>query len=373
MADIKPKNIHDVIIVGAGPAGLMAARELEKGGIDYLVIDKKAKIGIPLKCAGAISDREFRRFFGDDRFDFIQNKIYKQEVIYGNFRKILYVNGLKLNRPRFEEWLARDLNIELECGLRDLTVNTDSVEIETNKGIFISRLAILSYGCNFSIQKKLGLVKKCPKIMVGFGGTCSNYNLDAGTFYYYLDEDYLQFLWVFPESKETANVGIMEFPGQDASEIKMSTILKERLKNFGLSPNFISYYGGLIPCSGPIQKTYSDRILVCGDAAGHVFAGTGEGIRYALQSGIFAANTAIEGLLRGRFDRLFLRQYEDMWKHNFGKNMNAGVTLFQFLTIAHRLRAKKHLLRYFSESQLTGFFLNGAVPLRAKIISLLPK
>jgi digeranylgeranylglycerophospholipid reductase len=41
---------YDVIIIGAGPAGVMAARELEKNNVNYLVMEAKAKIGIPLRC-----------------------------------------------------------------------------------------------------------------------------------------------------------------------------------------------------------------------------------------------------------------------------------------------------------------------------------
>ena len=40
----------DVIIIGAGPAGLMAARELEKNEVNYLIIEAKRRIGFPLKC-----------------------------------------------------------------------------------------------------------------------------------------------------------------------------------------------------------------------------------------------------------------------------------------------------------------------------------
>ena len=43
-------QIHDVIIVGAGPAGLMAARELDANNVNYLIIDAKSRIDSILKC-----------------------------------------------------------------------------------------------------------------------------------------------------------------------------------------------------------------------------------------------------------------------------------------------------------------------------------
>ncbi len=363
------KKVYDVIIIGAGPAGLMAARELEKAGIDYLVIDKKSKIGYPLKCAGAIAEKEFRRFFGEGEFDFIQNKISRQEIICENIHKVLLINSLKIDRMRFEEWLSKDLNIELECGVTDLSIQDDFVKITADKGIICSRFVILSYGCHFTIQKKLGLLEKEPRMMLGFGAICRDYHLDPNTFYYFLDKDFFQYLWVFPESKENANVGIMELPGPDTSQETMSIILKNRLKKIGLSPVFISYYGGLIPYDGPIRKTYGDRILVCGDAAGQVFAGTGEGIRYALQSGIYAAKTVLGGLRQDKFDGHFLSQYEDAWREDFSRHMHAGIALFKFISMAHKWQVKKYLLKSFSESQLTKFFLDGIIPWQARIIS----
>ena len=38
-------QIYVVVIIGAGPAGLIAARELEKNNVNYLVIEAKGKIG----------------------------------------------------------------------------------------------------------------------------------------------------------------------------------------------------------------------------------------------------------------------------------------------------------------------------------------
>jgi digeranylgeranylglycerophospholipid reductase len=43
-------KLYDTIVIGAGPAGLMAARELERNEIDYLILEAKARVGYPVKC-----------------------------------------------------------------------------------------------------------------------------------------------------------------------------------------------------------------------------------------------------------------------------------------------------------------------------------
>jgi len=44
-----------ILIVGGGPAGGMAAKWCAKGGLDTLLIEKKAEIGAPLRCAEGVS------------------------------------------------------------------------------------------------------------------------------------------------------------------------------------------------------------------------------------------------------------------------------------------------------------------------------
>ncbi len=56
-------QIYDVLIIGAGPAGLMAARELEKNNVNYLVIEAKGKIGSPLKCGEITRKDTFLELF----------------------------------------------------------------------------------------------------------------------------------------------------------------------------------------------------------------------------------------------------------------------------------------------------------------------
>ena len=74
----------------------------------------------------------------------------------------------------------------------------------------------------------------------------------------------------------------------------------------------------MLPLSGPIKRTYTDRILVTGDAAGFVSPLSGDGLYYAVSSGKFAAKTAIEALKAGRYDRKILKTYQEQWQNAWG-------------------------------------------------------
>ena len=47
----------DIVIVGAGPGGSMAAKFCAAGGLDTILIEKKAEIGAPLRCAEGVSKK----------------------------------------------------------------------------------------------------------------------------------------------------------------------------------------------------------------------------------------------------------------------------------------------------------------------------
>ena len=74
----------------------------------------------------------------------------------------------------------------------------------------------------------------------------------------------------------------------------------------------------------PLARTYADKVLVAGDAAGMAKPTTGGGIYYALLSGELATETAGEALAADDLSARQLRAYEKRWKALFGKEMRVG-------------------------------------------------
>ncbi len=134
--------------------------------------------------------------------------------------------------------------------------------------------------------------------------------------------------WVFPK-KNHLNLGICAFKysqQQSIDKINLENVFKDyirTLKESKIIPDnleSINIKRGQLPLY-PLEKTYSDRIILCGDAAGFINPYSGEGIYYAMSSGEIAARVIIDALRSGKTDERFLSKYEKIWKNDFGRDL----------------------------------------------------
>lgn len=364
---------YDAVIIGAGPAGLMAARELANKNINFLVIDSKKEIGLPLKCGEGIRRNGFLELFGQDDYDFIKNKTSKMLVYAGETKKILHIDYLMLDRPKFEKWLALPIKnkIRLNTKCEDITKKEDCLEIITDKGKINADLVILAYGCDYRIQEKFGLIKEKPVLVPCYGGIFDNHKLAVDTIHFFIDADNSAVLWIFPKNKDEANAGIEIFSG---SKQNIKLLFSRLLKKYNLKLKCKKNFSGIFPNNSPIKKTYSDNLLVCGDAAGQVYAGSGEGIYFALKSGELAGKAAAEAISKRNYSGSFLKKYETNWKKSFGKQMKCGLLFSDLLLFGFKhKKLLKYLIKIPTENDLINLFMKGGIPIKARIIKILSK
>ena len=79
--------------------------------------------------------------------------------------------------------------------------------------------------------------------------------------------------------------------------------------------------GGALPLY-PLKKTYCNRVILIGDAAGVINPLTGEGIYYAMSSGEIAAEVVTEAIEAEDTSETFLSKYQTNWRKDFGKDLD---------------------------------------------------
>ena len=80
---------------------------------------------------------------------------------------------------------------------------------------------------------------------------------------------------------------------------------------------------GVIPLR-PLSKTYADRVLVVGEAAGQVKPTTGGGIYYGLLCADIAAGVLHQAFLAGNFSAAILSAYQKKWWARLNRELTIG-------------------------------------------------
>jgi len=178
--------MYDVIIIGCGQAGLMAARELNKTDADFICLDIRKRVGEPLQCGEGIGKRDFVEIFGRFDYPFVLNEISEHRLIYNGKQRGFYEPYFQIDKPAFERWLAKPVMSRIRCGVlcKDIIVNNDCVDVITAKGDFRTKLVIIATGPNHDLQKKLGLTGSNPRLVACYGGIYNGFKLDEKKFYF---------------------------------------------------------------------------------------------------------------------------------------------------------------------------------------------
>ena len=347
---------YDIVVIGAGPGGSVAARELAKRGRSVLLLEKREKIGYPVRCGEAstnLSDLESYGPIDEDCIETIINGIY----IYGPAGVNIEVPkpgmGLMLNREKFDPLLAHlaeNDGVELVTLARAESVS-DVMGKEPNgyrtvrvvEGLgdaartseVRAKMVISAEGVEARIGRSLGL--KCLQAPTM---TCTGVDIQVQGLL--TKPDYLTFwqghdfindgyIWSFPKQKSNVtNFGAgFLFGGKHEKNILETT--QEWLDKLFPGSKVNKVVGGLVPVSSTLKSYILDRFALVGDAAHHTNPLTGGGIAAAMRAGRYCANTVHQGLECGNLSKAFLKNYENTCYLKFGSTHNFEFKFRKFL------------------------------------------
>ena len=322
---MKPITCH-ILVIGAGPAGSSAAISAAKKGMDILVVEQRAKIGVPVQCAEYIPALLVGKL--NLGTGFVAQKVSQMRTIMPDGSCTdMAAPGFMIHRDRFDQTLAREAQ---KLGTKFL-LSARAVE-RTEDGSVVVK------------NRRTGkTVLVTPNVIIGADGPRSKSALWCGvsdrnllpavqykmalhspmnhTEVYLSPDFYGGYGWLFPKG-EMANVGL-GIKRQNASQGGIRALLDEfveKLKMDGkIKGKLLGSTGGLIPAS-PSESAVYGNILLAGDAAGHTHPITGAGIFAAVSAGRMAGNWAAKAIEENNLE--ILKKYDHEWRDLFGDTLN---------------------------------------------------
>ncbi|MGH9309715.1 MAG: NAD(P)/FAD-dependent oxidoreductase, partial [Vicinamibacterales bacterium] len=332
------------MVIGAGPAGLSAASALARERAAVLVLEEHGVVGDPVHCTGVLGLEAF------DELELPRHTICavaRTARFHGRDGRSVDVDGGRIaaavvDRGRFDRALSeRAVNdgATVVCGARVLKVAVGDRDVSA----FVeasgarpqqvrARVCILACGAQYRFNRQLGL--GIPRAYVQTAQIETAFT-PATVVEIDLNREIAPggFAWLVPFQRgdaHMARIGLMATEGAAGGFKRYTESIARRhgVATVGIRPRL-----KILPL-GPVKRTYTDRILAVGDAAGLAKPTTGGGIYYSLLSGLFAAETLTAALKHDRTDAGTLRAYETLWQARLGPELRAGLA---FRTLAARL------------------------------------
>jgi len=321
----------DVIVVGAGPAGLYSALLLAEEGFDVAVLEEHAVPGLPTHCTGVISDELSDLFKVPDSL--VLNRPQVCTVVSPGGAEVSFsAHGESIaviDRGQFDAELAqsaRRAGVELRTGFRvdQVSVASTRVSVGGSDARLDARACILACGVGYRLHRQLGL--GLPSMFLHSAQIETDANCAAAAVELHVGGEIAPegFAWLVPiarEGRPRMKIGLMA-RGHAAQHL--GRFLSRPNVARRVAPAARPHVRRRLLPLGPVGRTFGERIVAVGDAAGLTKPTTGGGIFYSLLSARLAAETLAEGLRRDQVSEGDLGVYETRWRARLGPHLRAS-------------------------------------------------
>ncbi|UCE74553.1 MAG: NAD(P)/FAD-dependent oxidoreductase [Methanomassiliicoccales archaeon] len=344
---------YDAVICGAGPSGSTAAKYMAEKGLKVVLLEKKS-FPRDKPCGGALRPSIIEEFdYVRDGIKKIPHSICLRAKMYSpslqNFieyrpgKAVMY----NIQRVHFDAMLAdlaRRSGAELRenAEVKSVSVKSNGCALQLKNGEEVEGNVILGAGGMHDpvakyLRKKEGLPERWPRSDIGLG-IVKEYEVgedfienrfgDEHTAYFHLKPNNLYgYTWTFSQVS-SLNIGFGTL-WNDAKKVNIKNVFAKYLdflKKEGLAPETLKLgrpKAGLVPLKGGIKKSYSDRILILGDAAGFATPVGGDGIYFGMCSGRIAADVVEYAIEHNAFEKDTLSRYQEEWYKLWGEDLKA--------------------------------------------------
>ncbi len=325
----------EAAIIGAGPAGLIAAEVISSKGYTTTIFEEHRKVGVPDHCAGIISVEGFDRLGVplDDRFylNTIQGgRLFSADGTCLEIRDKIPRAHI-IDRGGFDGYLA-DSAVDSGVDLRTSTRVKDIVF--TKKGIvgvktgdYAVRFDALinAEGPGGRLMAKAGYDTGQEGILNGFNVDLCGIDVESDMVEVWFNDEASKgfFTWVAPLGHDRVRVGLASQAWDGHAALR--TFIKKRFNSIDIPP----IRAGRVCSGGPVKRTVYPGMLLVGDVAGQVKPTTAGGVVIGGLCSLLAGESASRFLQEG--NQSSLDWYEREWRRLYGHELSTMLTLRRLL------------------------------------------
>ena len=335
----------DVVVIGAGPAGSLAARQLARKGLSVTIFEEHKEVGRPVHCAGLVGIHGLRQIGVVPKAHVVIRKVAQSVFHAPNGVQLIFDKGVPhafvLHRDLLDQQLVAEAQaagaiLELETRVTRCIANSEGMRIVTvhkgSKREVTSRFVVNAEG----IAGRLGVHQGIPQLnradlLPALQYEVSNISLPPSAVHLYFNSRIANkfFAWVIPTEDNRARIGLATAYRNPRQALEMFRNRNPILASTKVERRF----GGMVYTGGPISRTISKRFVNIGDAAGQVKATTGGGVVAGGNCAIMAAHHIAASLTSGTYHHHRLHEYERRWQRSWGRQLWLMAVLRRFINV----------------------------------------
>lgn len=318
--------MYDIIVIGAGAIGSYTAYGLAKLGYKIAILEQKQAIGSKVCCSGIISRECYDLFCPDDNTVLREVRAAKLFAPSGQHIRLEKdaIQAYIVDRTAFDIALAKKaqkagVEYLLQSHVTHLTPREEGWEVELSRHGHRQRLeakvAILACGFGSTIPEKLGL----GKISRFSFAAQAKVDTKIDEVEIYFDQDMAPggFSWLVPTSDGKGLAGVIS---RRNARLCLDGFLTKLMSRGKIYYSNSEIRQKAIPLR-ILPHTYSNRLLVVGEAAGQVKPTTGGGIYFGLLCADLAVATLHRAFLADDLSPKQLSAYQREWQRKLGPEL----------------------------------------------------
>ena len=328
------KDKYDVLVIGGGPAGALAAKTAVEKGLSACIVEKRPAIGSPVRCAEGLGKEALCEFIEPNPCWISAEMTGAAIIAPDGFTMKLESElagskvGYILDRKFFDRelvWRAAEAGADVAVKSRASApimengfVQGAKIECCGQIKKVTAAVVIAADGVESKFSRWCGIDTTVPvrEIMSSVQYLMADIDIDAHTTVFYLGNEIAPegYLWVFPKGERIANVGIGISGKKSGEGHRAKDYLDRFIKKTFPRGKPIEYIAGGVSVCRPLDCTVSDGLIIAGDAARVVDPLTGGGIYNGMYTGRLAAEVAAECIGNCDVSKTALMKYDKTWR-----------------------------------------------------------